>query len=106
MIFEQRKNQLLVRYLQPDSYETLGIQPPNLKQLEAMFPLLPADMVKGKEEALIIDQLDVILSAQHILVWPPMCQHIREMQSTRVERSTARALLREDHMCAVFQVSA
>jgi len=50
MIFEQRKNQLLVRYLQPDSYETLGIQPPNLKQLEAMFPLLPADMVKGKEK--------------------------------------------------------
>jgi Ca2+-binding EF-hand superfamily protein len=50
IIFEQRKNQLLVRYLQPDSYETLGIQPPNLKQLEAIFPLLPADATHGKSK--------------------------------------------------------
>jgi len=47
LIFEQRKNHLLSRYMQEDFYETLGIDPPDLAQLEAMFPLLPHSMQNG-----------------------------------------------------------
>merc|ERR1719183_1453003 len=41
MIFELRKNHLLSRYLEEDFFETLGIERPDLAQLEKMFPMLP-----------------------------------------------------------------
>jgi len=41
MIFELRKNHLLSRYLEEDFCETLGIERPDLAQLEKMFPMLP-----------------------------------------------------------------
>lgn len=41
-IFEQRKDRLLGRYLE-GSYETLGLDPPDLAKLEALFPLLPQE---------------------------------------------------------------
>lgn len=43
IIFERRKDCLLMRYLEEGSHETLGIQTPNLQKLEDMFPLLPHD---------------------------------------------------------------
>jgi len=48
IIFEQRKNRLLGRYLEVGAYETLGLEPPNLERLEAVFPLLPAGMKDAK----------------------------------------------------------
>jgi len=42
LIFEQRKNRLLSRYLEENSAETLGFTVPDLEKLEAMFPLLVA----------------------------------------------------------------
>lgn len=41
IIFEQRKNQLLGRYTQVNAYETLMLDPPDLRKLESLFPLLP-----------------------------------------------------------------
>jgi len=46
LIFEQRKNRLLSRYLEENSAETLGFIVPELDKLEAMFPLLPAQTTK------------------------------------------------------------
>jgi hypothetical protein len=41
IIFEQRKNRLLGRYLEVEAFETLGLQQPDLDKLEEIFPLLP-----------------------------------------------------------------
>lgn len=41
IIFEQRKNRLLGRYMDSECYQNLELQPPDLEKLEAMFPLLP-----------------------------------------------------------------
>jgi Ca2+-binding EF-hand superfamily protein len=48
IIFEQRKDQLLGRYVEQNSYETLGLAPPDLNKLETMFPLLPNGAFVGK----------------------------------------------------------
>jgi hypothetical protein len=48
LIFEQRKNRLLSRYLEENSAETLGFEVPRLDKLEAMFPLLPAQTAKTR----------------------------------------------------------
>jgi hypothetical protein len=45
IIFEQRKDRLLMRYLEVGSAESLGIESPDLIKLEAIFPLLPANSV-------------------------------------------------------------
>jgi Ca2+-binding EF-hand superfamily protein len=42
IIFEQRKNRLLSRYMEENSAETLELETPGLKKLEEMFPLLPS----------------------------------------------------------------
>jgi len=46
IIFELRKHQLLSAYLKEGSSETLGIQEPDLAQLESLFPLLPEEEPK------------------------------------------------------------
>lgn len=48
IIFEQRKNRLLGRYLEDDANEKLGYERPDLEKLEGMFPLLP--MSTGAEK--------------------------------------------------------
>merc|ERR1712151_819898 len=42
IIFEQRKNRLLSRYMEENSAENLELEAPDLAKLEAMFPLLPS----------------------------------------------------------------
>merc|ERR1711957_1119863 len=48
LIFEQRKNRLLSRYLEENSAETLGFVVPDLEKLEAMFPLLVVQPTKHR----------------------------------------------------------
>lgn len=48
IIFEQRKNRLLGRYLEVGCYETLSLEPPDLQKLEQVFPLLPYNTNVGK----------------------------------------------------------
>lgn len=48
LIFEQRKNRLLSRYLEENSAETLGFVVPDLEKMEAMFPLLVAQPAKHR----------------------------------------------------------
>jgi hypothetical protein len=48
LIFEQRKNRLLGRYLEEEALETLGIELPDIEKLEAMFPLLPPGSHPGR----------------------------------------------------------
>lgn len=88
IIFEQRKNRLLGRYLEENSQETLGYDLPDLEKLEAMFPLLPPSMhqskakVSGRRSSRMRENKDCFVDSRRVSICSNPPSHRRHAQPT------------------------